>query len=506
LVSHCNVVRPLWRRARRRPQAAAIVGPEGEASYAALVARASAVAEALLTADVRPDTPVAIVLGRGVDAAAAFFGVMAVGGIAVLIDDAQRPRQIEHMLRHSGARDIVTAGSVLGNQPRPIRASGRLVDMEKLGAAPSADIVPVSRHPNDVAQIVYTSGSAGLPKGVTVTHGNLWASTRAVVAYLGITSSDRIASLLPFSFVYGLSQVLCAVRAGATLVVERSPLPQEIAATLRRCGVTVLPAVPPLWLRLLQAPEFRDAPLPALRVMTNAGGRLPVDAVQGLRRTQPRAKLFLMYGLTEALRCTYLPPEEVDRRPASIGRPLPGAEVYVVREDGAVADPGEVGELVYRGPTVTLGYWNDPLQTARVFRPNPFRPMGCPDDERVVFTGDLVRRDTEGFLYFVGRTDRIIKAMGYRVGPDEVIDVLHSSGEVSQAEVVGEPGEPWGARIVAYVALAPGGSVERLKAYCDREMPRHMRPARIEVRGALPLLANGKHDIESLRATAAAGG
>jgi acyl-CoA synthetase (AMP-forming)/AMP-acid ligase II len=207
-----------------------------------------------------------------------------------------------------------------------------------------------------------------------------------------------------------------------------------------------------------------------------------------------------MYGLTEALRSTYLAPEEVDRRPDSIGRAIPGAEIFVVRDDGTVAPPGEVGELVQRGPTVTLGYWKDPELTARVFRPHPFRPVGAPDAERVVYSGDLVRRDEDGFLYFVSRKDRIIKTMGFRVGPDEVADVLLASGEVAEAAVMGEADPQWGERIVAHVVLVGGGSVERLKAYCGRELPRHLQPARFEVRQAMPLLPSGKHDVAALRA------
>src|SRR5256886_12749563 len=299
---------------------------------------------------------------------------------------------------------------------------------------------------DDVAQIVYTSGSTGLPKGVAVSHANLWALTRALVACVGLPGAERLASLLPFSFVYGVGQLLCAVGAGAALVVERSPLPQQMIDTVRGEGATVLAAVPPLWSRLLRVPAFIEAPLPRLRVMTNAGGHLPAEAVRTLRQAQPGAQLYLMYGLTEALRCTYLPPAELDRRPDSMGRAIPGGEAYVLLEDGTPAPPGEIGELVYRGPTVTPGYWDDPEGPPRVFTPNPLRPSGAPPSvtDRVVFSGDLVRRDDQGFLYFVGRRDRIIKTMGYRVGPDEILGVLYASGEVEDAVVVGETDEASG--------------------------------------------------------------
>ena len=494
-----NVASLLWHAAERHGARPAVVEREQRATYAALLKRVGAIAAALVAAGVTPDDPVAILLERGGDAAAAFFAALAVGAIAVFVNETLRPRQIEYLLAHSGARLLVTTDDLLAHQPRELRADVRVLDVRTIGPDGDPAFIPVPRVGHDVAQIIYTSGSTGMPKGVMVTHANLLAGTRAVVSYLEITGDDRVASLLPFSFVYGMSQLLCTVAAAATLVVERSPLPQQIVERLRADKVTVLAAVPPLWLRLLNVSEFRDATLPDLRVVTNAGGRLPTEAVRALRHAQPAARLFLMYGLTEALRSTYLPPEEVDRRPDSIGRAIPGAQVYVLREDGTAASPGEVGELVQRGPTVTLGYWKDPELTAQVFRPNPLQPAGAPDAERVVFSGDLVRCDADGFLYFVSRKDRIIKTMGYRVGPDEVVDVLYGSGEVAEAAAAGEPDELWGERIVAYVVLAAAGSLERLQAYCGRELPRYLQPARIEVRPALPVLPSGKHDLAAVR-------
>jgi amino acid adenylation domain-containing protein len=500
-----NVAILLWRAARRTPMAPAVVERDRATTYAALAARAAAVAAALAAGGAERGRPVGILLERGADAVAAFFGALAAGHIAVVLNENLRPRQIEHALAHAGASHLLTSAELLARQPRPIDASCRIVDMETLPAVSGRFFEPVARCDDDVAQIIYTSGSTGLPKGVAVSHGNLRAAARTVASYLGITDADRIASLLPLAFVYGMSQVLCAVRAGAALVVERSPLPHQIATTLATEAVTVLAAVPPLWLRLLGTEAFTVEPLLSLRVMTNAGGHLPVHAVRALRRAHPNARLFLMYGLTEVLRSTYLLPEEVDRLPESIGRAIPGSEVLVLREDGTEAQPGEVGELVHRGPTVTLGYWNDPVRTAETFRPHPLRPAGTPERERVVFSGDLVRRDAEGFLFYVSRRDRVIKTMGYRVGPDEVADVLYASGEVAEAAVVGEPDEQWGARIVAHVVLAPQGSRQRLHAYCVRELPRHLQPARIEVRDALPLLPSGKADLRALQGVRAAG-
>jgi acyl-coenzyme A synthetase/AMP-(fatty) acid ligase len=321
---------------------------------------------------------------------------------------------------------------------------------------------------------------------------------RSVTSYLDIVTEDRIASVLPLSFVYGMSQVLCAVGTGATLVIERSPLVQQLLLHLRAKQVTVLAAVPPLWLQMIRAPAFGTA-WASLRIMTNAGGHLPAPAVRALRRAQPQAQLYLMYGLTEALRSTFLSPNEVDHRPDSIGRAIPGAEVLVLRDDLTPCGTDEVGELVHCGPTVTLGYWNDPDATARVFRPHPFRDGTASHRERVVFSGDLVRRDAAGYFYFVGRQDRQFKTLGYRVSPEEIANVLYSSGEVVEAVVTSEPDELRGERIVACVVLAGGGSLERLTMFCRSELPSYMQPARFEVRQALPQLPNGKHDLAALR-------
>lgn len=316
----------------------------------------------------------------------------------------------------------------------------------------------------------------------------------AVVQYLGITGEDRVASLLPFSFDYGLNQLLCCAGTGATLVVERSPLAQRIVDTLRTRQVTVLPAVPPLWLQLLGVEAFQTQRLPALRIMTNTGGHLPMDAVRKLRSYQEHADLMLMYGLTEAFRSTYLRPELADRKPNSIGQAIPGAEVLILDDDLLPCKPGDIGELVHRGPTVALGYWNEPEATARRFLPYPLRPSGTPDTERVVFSGDLVYRDEDGDLFFVGRRDRMIKTLGYRVSPDEISDVLYASGEVVEVLVTAEPDEARGSRIVAYVVLTASGDPKRLRAFCARELPRYMQPSKIELRPALHRTPSGKHD------------
>lgn len=497
-VLSANIAHALWAAADAWPDYPAVVQRGAAVDYAGLRARAAGVADGLRAAGVRPGDRVGIFLERGAEAAAAFFGAAACGAVAVNVNETLRPRQIEHILSHCAAAALLSDAEMLARLPRPLETAAEVIDLATLprrgGGAPAPRVGP------DYVQIIYTSGSTGLPKGVTLTHANLWAGMRAVSAYVGVRHGDRIASLLPFSFDYGFNQLLCAVGNGATLVVETSPIPQQIAATLAAERVTVLPCVPPLWMQLLSAPAFRDTPIPSLRALTNTGGRIPVDGVRQLRRSQPQAELFLMYGLTEAFRATYLPPELVDEYPDSIGRAIPGAEIMVLREDGTPCAPDEPGELVQRGPTVAAGYWGDPELTDRVYRPNPLRPPGAPDRERVVYSGDLVRRDERGLLYFLGRRDKMIKSLGVRVSPDEVTEVLFASGEVAEA-VVGTEADPVrGDAIVAYVVLTPTGARERLERFCKLEMPRYMQPSRIEVLAALPRTTSGKYDVRAAQA------
>jgi amino acid adenylation domain-containing protein len=472
---------------------ALIDGTDG-VSYDALLARAAGMATHLAKQGVAPGDRVAVFLDRNPDAVAGIFGVLAAGGTVIVIGERSRPRQVEHVLGNCGAGVLISSADMLSRQPRALKTTARVLDVGDVtdrGGGP-----PVPREASDPAVIIYTSGTSGLPKGVTHTHANMKVGVESCVRYLGLRADDRVASLLSLGTVYGLNQLLSSVTVGARILLQRSPLASQIDSELRAQGVTVMAGVPPLWLQLLAVPAFREEPIPTLRQMQNAGGHLPAAAARRLRRAQPQSDLVLQYGMTEVIRTTFLPPAEVDRRPNCMGRPMPGVEVLVVRDDGTLCESGEVGELVHCGPTVSGGYWNDPEATARVFRPHPLRPDS---GERVVFSGDMVRRDEEGFLYFVGRRDRMIKSMGYRVGPDEVGDVLHASGEILEAVVASEPDAERGERIVAWVVLRPGGSVQRLTRFCRTELPPYMQPSRIESLEQLPRLPSGKYDLPSLR-------
>jgi acyl-CoA synthetase (AMP-forming)/AMP-acid ligase II len=381
-----NFAHALLRTATAWPQQNAVQDGRQITNFAELAHRALGIAAALADAGVRPGDRVGLYLRRSTDAAAAFFGVLAAGAVAVFVNETLRPRQIGYIVRHVDAQILIAADDLLKRLGQPLDVTARLLDIDSLPAG--GTWTPVTRVEGDVAQIIFTSGSTGLPKGVTLSHGNLWAGTRSVVAYLGIDRADKVASLLPFSFDYGLNQLLCCAATGATLVIERAVVPQRIVQSLRNAEATVLAAVPPLWLQLLDVDDFLARPLPALRAMTNTGGHLPREAVRKLRAVQPQADLVLMYGLTEAFRSCYLAPDRVDRKPGSVGNAIPGAEVLLLNEALEPCAVGETGQLVHRGPTVAMGYWNDPEATAGRFRPNPLRAPGAQEAERVVFFRD----------------------------------------------------------------------------------------------------------------------
>jgi acyl-CoA synthetase (AMP-forming)/AMP-acid ligase II len=478
----------------------AFVHGKEKTSFAELNRRAGQITKRLSAAGIEPGDVCAVMAKGPRDVAPPFFAALAIGATGINVNELYRSRQIEFVLTQSRARALVVSRDVLENLPRPVVTSAEIIVLEDIGDGDS-EFSPLPCDPAAAAQITYTSGSTGEPKGVLMSHENLWAGVRVVAGYLGLREDDRIAGLLPFSSVYGFSQLTTALFVGATLVVERSALPRDIVATLRREQVTVLAAVPPLWHQLLGTAAFRDQPLDHLRILTSAGGRLPPTSVRDLRRAQPQAELFLMYGLTEVFRSTYLPPEEVDSHPDSMGRAVPESAVYVMNDEGQLAKPGEVGELVHGGPSVAIGYVGDPEGTASVFRPNPFFRPGEPT--RVAFTGDLVRRDEEGRLYFVGRRDRMIKTLGFRVSPDEVCDVIQASGLVAEVAVVTEPDAQRGESIVACIILRPEANLDQVRRFCGIELPRYMQPVRYVCLTAIPRNSSGKHDLLKLEAIVA---
>ena len=351
-----------------------------------------------------------------------------------------------------------------------------------------------------MAAILYTSGSTGKPKGVVLSHRNLIVGAESVSSYLENTADDVILSALPLSFDAGFSQITTAFAVGAHVILMNYLFAGEVLKLCAKHGVTGLTCVPPLWLQIVDLTWPPEA-TQQLRYFANTGGRMPRATLDRLRSIFPQAKPYLMYGLTEAFRSTYLDPSEVDRRPDSIGKAIPDAEILVVRPDGSRCDPGEEGELVHRGALVALGYWNDPARTAERFKPAPGSQSDWRAPELAVWSGDGVVADEEGFLYFVGRSDEMIKTSGYRVSPTEVEEVAYSSGLVRDAVALGVPDPRLGQKIVLLATPVDGSELDPngLITAMRRELPLYMVPSEVQVRVELPRGPNGKFDRNLLK-------
>jgi len=423
------------------------------------------------------------------------------GLIHLPINPALKRGQVAHILADSGTRLLVTQkvrGDLLQAGDRP--SDCRLVVEDDVPLS-GAGLPPSSADPADLAAILYTSGSTGLPKGVMLSHANLWLGAISVAHYLALAPEDRTLAVLPLSFDYGQNQLLSSWAAGARVVPLDYLTPRDVVKGVERHGITTLAGVPPLWVQLLEV-DWPETAISNVKRLTNSGGALTPRLVRSLRQRFPHADLYPMYGLTEAFRSTWLDPALVDAHPESIGRAVPFAEVMVVRPDGTAAGPEEPGELVHAGPLVAQGYWRDPERTARRFRPAPaFSRHGG----TAVWSGDTVVVDANGLLRFVGRDDEMIKSAGNRISPTEIEEAVLAGGEAVEAAAFGVPDERLGQAIVV-VARAigdPATAEERLRARLRRDLPLFMQPARYDWREAMPRNANGKLDRAALKAALA---
>ena len=506
--------------AERYPDKEALVDAAQRLTYAQAATQCAAIASGLREVGVKRGDRVGIWLESSVLQAISILGVSQSGGAFVPINHLLFPDQAAHIMRDCGTVGLITtkekialSAEVLATLPSlqfVIAIDGKPEYQPKVSLYLFEEILSADerckardlRIEKDLAAILYTSGSTGKPKGVMLSHGQVMAGSSIVSDYLGITSNERIVGVLPLSFDAGLNQLMTAVQQGATYVSMKFTFAREIVKTLEREQITGMAGVPTLWSLMSQpSSSLEKQALPQLRYITNTGGRMPQTVLASLRRILPSTKIFLMYGLTEAFRSTYLRPEELDRRPDSMGKAIPNTEILVVSETAKRCGPGEIGELVHRGPTVSMGYWGQPELTAKVLRPHPFIPAELGDSEKVCYSGDLVKMDEDGFLYFVGRRDNMIKCSGYRVSPTEVEEILFQSGKLREAAVIGIPDSVLGQAIKAFVVPRDGEALdaEALQSFCAERMPRYMVPKVAQVMDSLPKTPSGKIDYPALR-------
>jgi acyl-CoA ligase (AMP-forming) (exosortase A-associated) len=512
--------------ALRSPDATALTFGSAQLGYGALADGVSALASGLLKLGLARQSRVGIWLEKRIETVVASFGAPAAGGVFVPMNPLLKPEQVIYIARDCNVRVLVTSPERWALLA-PVLCTPDMAcpDLQHvvLTSAPSTQVAappgvcchlwvdllqapPAAGHrviDTDIAAILYTSGSTGRPKGVVLSHRNMVAGAKSVASYLGNGPQDTLLAALPLSFDAGFSQLTTAFHAGARVVLLNYLMPRDVLKAMAKEKVTGLTAVPPLYIQLTQL-EWPTEVGEHLRYFANTGGRMPRDTLDALRARVPRAKPFLMYGLTEAFRSTYLPPEEVDRRPDSIGKAIPNAEILVLRDDGTECAPDEPGELVHRGALVGQGYWNDPVKTAERYKLLPGRLSGLTLPEYAVFSGDTVRRDAEGFLYFVGRRDEMMKTSGYRVSPTEVEEVLYATRLVGECVAFGVD-HPTLGQAIQVIATPPAGAaaldVPALLAQCRQHMPAYMVPAGIDPAvGPLPRNPNGKIDRKLLAA------
>ena len=507
--------------AAERGSAAALSTKSETFTYDELWQQISRIAVGLSHLGLGRQDRVAVYLETRVEAVVAAFGASAAGLVFVPINPLFRSHQVAHILSDCGARGLVTSLERLGSllpdlagcetvehvilvgegAAMPSTGDHVLTHWDALGAEDSGIGITANSHVDmDMAAILYTSGSTGKPKGVVLSHRNFIAGAESVNQYLAHGADDVLLAALPLSFDAGFSQLTTGFMAGARVVLVNYLLAGDVVALCAEHMVTGLTGVPPLWMQLADQ-SWPDEATRSLRYFANTGGSMPRATLDRLRTLFPYASPYLMYGLTEAFRSTFLDPGEIDARPDSIGKAVPNSEILVVRPDGSPCDPGEEGELVHRGALVSMGYWNDQERTAERFRPTPGRPDGLCTTELAVWSGDVVRTDEEGFIYFVGRKDEMIKTSGYRVSPTEVEEEAYSTGLVSAAIAFGVPDARLGQHIVLAVSPAQDRAldVDELMGQLRKRLPMYMIPKQVHVRPSIPLSPNGKLDRELVR-------
>jgi amino acid adenylation domain-containing protein len=479
--------------ARRLPDKVALACGERRLTYAEIDRGSDAVAAGLARAGVRRGDRVIVFAPNGVEAVVSFWAVLKADATVCMVNAQTPAPKLAFYLDHTRARAAIVDESLAARFSDAAERASHQATMLVAHASAVAAEAPAPRRniESDLAAVIYTSGSRGEPRGVMLSHRNMLAACDSISAYLGLAEDDVILCALPLAFDYGLYQMILAFAVGARLVLEPSfTLVPQVVARMERERVTVLPAMPTIVALLERMGTLGSHDLSSVRCVTSSGAALAERQIRWMQRTFPRARIFSMYGLTECKRCTYLPPEDIDRKPGSVGIAIPNTELWIVDAEGRAVPPGEPGELVIRGPHVMLGYWEDPVATARSLKPGPL------PGERVLHTGDICRLDEEGYLYFISRSDDVIKCRGQKIAPREVELALAAVAGVREAAVIGVEDEVQGHAVKAFVVVDRGAFLSEalLRDECHRRLEPGLVPKFIELVADLPKGPTGKVD------------
>ncbi len=502
--------------AQKSPHKTALVCGDQRLSYQDIEEQCNRLAHALSDVGVKRGDRVAVYLENSVEAVVAIFAILKAGAVFMPVNPTTKTEKLTYVLNNARARGLITHSQkratvepCLGETPhmetvvfvgKAVDGAGnghkRIVSWNDLLAQHDQEVLPPPKQAIDIdlAGLIYTSGSTGNPKGVVLTHLNIVSAATSITTYLENTADDIILNVLPLSFDYGLYQILMGFKSGATVVLERSfTYPHTVLEKMMQERVTGFPIVPTISAMLLQM-DLTQYHFPCLRYITNTGAALPTHHVMKLRELFPQTRVYSMFGLTECKRVSYLPPSQLDIRPTSVGKAMPNVEVYIVDEQGHRLPPGQVGELVVRGSNVMQGYWELPEETEKMLKPGPL------PGERVLYTGDLFHIDAEGYLYWIGRKDDIIKSRGEKVSPKEIENVLYGLEDVALAAVVGVPDKILGQAIKAVITLKEGTHLTEkdILRYCAKHLEEFMIPKLVEFRTRMPRTSNGKIDKKEL--------
>ncbi|WP_224242745.1 class I adenylate-forming enzyme family protein [Hyalangium gracile] len=500
----------LLHSARRLPNKVALVCGDQRFTYADLDQRSNALAHALQRRGVVRGDRVIVFAENTAEAVISFWAVLKANAVVVMVSPLTRADKLAYYLNDCRATALISEGRlaseflpamtrtchlrtalIAGNTPSPLMdGMAAITPWEKALADETSSAPPPRRCLDvDLAAIIYTSGSTGEPKGVMLTHRNMLTAATSISTYLRMVEDDVVLNVLPLAFDYGLYQVILTARVGGRLVLERSfAFPARVLLKLVQEGVTGFPAVPTIFSILAEMKGLWGQDFSRLRFVTNTAAALSLKHIRMIRELFPQSRVYSMYGLTECKRCTYLPPEDLDRKPTSVGIPIPNTEVWVVDENGQRLEPGQIGQLVVRGATVMRGYWEKPAATAERLKPGPL------PGEYVLYTGDLCRMDEEGYVYFVARMDDIIKSRGEKVAPKEVESTLMNIPGVKETAVIGVPDATLGQAVKAFVVLEQGASLTEkdLQRECLRALEPHAVPRYIQLVPSLPKTSTGK--------------
>jgi len=500
----------------------AIIFENKRVTYGKLNDTSTQFANSLIHLGINRHDRVIIFLDNSIESVISTWSILKTGAVFIILNGSIKPNKLEYIINDSGANFIIAdsrkydvVSSALNNNKNDIKviwvgnsesiesrnkntnfSFDELIDNQNVETSKNLALRLDKIIDYDLASLIYTSGSTGEPKGVISSHFNMISAARSIIEYLKNDHNDIILEVLPLSFDYGLYQMIMSIMFGGTLVLETSFMfPIKIVKLIEEEKITGFPIVPTIIALLLKMKDIENYKFDSLRYISNTGAAFPVPHIQKFNQLFPHIKIYSMYGLTECKRIAYLPPEEIINRPASVGKAIPNCEVFIFDEAGNEISAGEIGELVVRGSNVMRGYWNAPELTERVYR------KGLYQGETLLYTGDLFRQDEEGFLYFLGRKDDMIKSKGERISPKEIENVLCSIDGISEAAVIGVPDEIFGQAIKAFIVKKDGFEIEKndILFYCSKNVESFMVPKYIEFIKELPKSPNGKVDKKILK-------